>query len=154
MTTNQIKTSYELADVLEGAIRVLRALPEMQLAEPSEKPNIAEILPDAQKSSPQEDNHQDTQDKIIGLANKLHKFGREDAETQMNSLTVPAIRQLASLLEIRIPSRSTKSDSINMLLSQVFDVPTGQELIRTFHKRNPRISDAKSFAKSGQAQRN
>ena len=72
----------------------------------------------------------------------------------MNSLTVPAIRQLASLLGIRIPSKAIKSESISMLLSQVFDVPAGQELIRTFHKRKVGVSDARSLAKSGQAERN
>ena len=154
MTTRRVKTSYELADILEDVVRVLRALPEVHLAEPSQNANITNMLPGTLKDSLQEDVQHDIQDKVNSLANQLHTFGREYAESEMNSLTVPAIRQLASLLGIRIPSKAVKSESISMLLSQVFDVPAGQELIRTFHKRNVGISDAKSFAKSGQVERN
>ena len=48
----------------------------------------------------------------------------------------PKFVNLESLLGMRIASRATKKESMEVLLAQVFDVPSGQELLRTFHKRN------------------
>ena len=147
MNTHNIKTSHELADMLEGVAKasrefantlegvanVLREPPELQLTEPGQTLDV----PDVPKNVQQKDNKQSAQFPLADLANRLPTLEKADAEAELKTLKVDSLRQLASLLGIRMPSKATKSESINMLLSQVFDIPAGQELIRTFHKRNP-----------------
>lgn len=132
METKDIKTSHDLADMLDQIVKVLRTVPEVKLAELQET-NASDL---AKKSQNNEIRRQD-QERLSDIAKQLPSFHRERAETEITALTVPEIRQLATLLEIRMPSKMKKSESIDLLLSQVFDVPAGQELIRTFHKRNP-----------------
>ena len=153
MDTNKIRTSHDLADILEDAVRVLRMLPDMQLSKLDQNSDSSSILSHS-TTGPNEENDQGCiKDDLTRLADQFNELGREKAENEISALTVPAIREVASLLQIRIPSRATKADSINMILSQVFDVPAGQELIRTFHKRNSQIPASKSFAKPGQFRR-
>ena len=73
---------------------------------------------------------------LLGLANRLPSLERSTAEVELAGLTVSDIRKLAGVLQIRIPSKIKKIEAVNMLLEQVFDLPAGQQLIRTFHKRN------------------
>ena len=80
--------------------------------------------------------HKQDQRSLSDLASRLPTLGRENAEAEIQALTVKDMRQIAASLEIRIPSKATKSETVNMLLAQVFDVPAGHERIRTFHKRN------------------
>ena len=130
MDTRDIKTSLDLADALENIATVLRAVPEFQI---TEHPQVSETL--HAKKMPQKKAHHRISD-VEDLAKRLPDLSRDGAETEMKALTVPSIRLLASLLEIRIPSKMTKNETIDMLLSHVYDIPAGQELIRTFHKRN------------------
>ena len=73
---------------------------------------------------------------LLGLAKRLPSLDRSTAEVKLAGLTVSDIRKLAGILQIRIPSKIKKIEAVNMLLEQVFDLPAGQQLIRTFHKRN------------------
>lgn len=132
METKNIKTSRDLADMLDHVVKVLRTVPEFKLAELQETK-----ASDLSKRSQRDEARRQIQERLSSLAKQLPSLQRERAETEITALTVPEIRQLATLLEIRMPSKMKKSESIDLLLSQVFDVPAGQELIRTFHKRNP-----------------
>ncbi len=128
MLTKRIRTSHELADTLEELAKALRMLPEFEmhpenLTQPSRQPSA----PDSGHKVPS---------RMAELADTLHSLQRDDAEGELNALTLPALRQLSKLLQIRIPSRATKAETVRMLLEQVFDLPSGQELIRTFHTRN------------------
>ena len=60
---------------------------------------------------------------------------RDEAAAELRNLKVDSIRRLAASLGIRIPSKATKSEATSTLLAHVFDIPAGQELIRTFHRR-------------------
>lgn len=83
---------------------------------------------------------------LLGLANRMPSLERSTAEMELAGLTVSDIRKLAGILHIRVPSKIKKIEAVNMLLEQVFDLPAGQQLIRTFHKRNsqPNHSSEKS----------
>ena len=70
------------------------------------------------------------------LSRRFSSLERGDAEAELKNLKADAIRQLAAALGIRIPSKATKAEASSMLLAQVFDIPAGQELIRTFHRRH------------------
>ena len=132
METQNIKTSRDLANVLEHIADVLRSVPEIQLME---IPQVSEISRQEEGIetcvSPGKDTAQ-----LTDLATQLPNLSREVAKEEVAVLTVPKIRRLASLLGVRLPSKMTKSESVDTLIAQVFDVPAGQELIRTFHKRN------------------
>lgn len=132
METKDIKTSYDLADMLDHVVKVLRTVPEVKLTELQETK-----ASDLAKKIQKDEARQQIQDRLSYLAKQLPSFQRERAETEITALTVPEIRQLATLFDIRMPSKMKKSESIDLFLSQMFDVPAGQELIRTFHKRNP-----------------
>lgn len=131
MATNDIRTSHDLADVLEDAAKALRRFPELSLSNldqilaeaTSVKQDLAEVKPTPAKFNLEE------------LAKRLPTLERSDAESEVVNLTVDSIRQLSSLLGIRLPSKATKAQATSMLLAQVFDIPAGQELIRTFHQR-------------------
>lgn len=132
MDTNNIKTSRDLADLLEYAVKMLRTLPEYELSEGYQQGKHSTI----QKKSHGIAEASNTQMSLADLASKLPSLSRESAVSEIESLTLESMRQIASLLEIRIPSRATKSETLNTLLAQLFDIPAGQERIRTFHKRN------------------
>ena len=133
METHDIKSSHDLADVLENIATLLRTVPEFQITEPPQVVKTSHAKKTTQKKA-----HKQVAD-VEALARRLPGLSRDGAEAEMNALTVPSIRQLASLLEIRIPSKITKTETINMLLSHVYDIPAGQELIRTFHERNANV---------------
>lgn len=142
MVTDQIKTSHDLADALEGVVEVLRGLPAFQIADGPALQKQGVRGRDHEKS-----NGQSAQ--VQAIADRLLNLPRKDAEAEIGSLTLPEIRQIAALRGIRVPSRATKSETVAMLLAQVFDMPAGQELIRTFHKRrNARPSGAGTKAKA------
>ena len=132
METNNIKTLHDLADMLENAAKVLRALPDSQLAELSQPFAKAE----AQERSPERNHKRPSQAELADLATRLPTLEKGSGEAEIKTLTVESIRQLATQLGIRMPSKLNKSQAIDMLLEQVFDIPAGQELIRTFHRRN------------------
>ena len=144
MGTEEIKTSHDLADLLENAARGLRMLPAMQLggahiAVPTDSVGWSEQKDGGRKQVPE---------RLTLLAEQLPELNRSEAETCLSSLTVNAIRQLAPLLDIRIPSKAAKNEYVKLLLTQLFDAPAGQELIRTFHKRYDRTSKSKPFVVS------
>ena len=132
MDIKDIKTSRELADLLESVAKILRTLPEYELPESSRQ---ADPVDQQQKVFGKPDKLQN-QLSLADFAYRFPKMERDVAEAEIKALTVESMRQLAALLEIRVPSKATKSETVDMLLTQVFDVPTGQERIRTFHKRN------------------
>ena len=131
MRYDRIKTSHDLADLLEDAAKALRMLPPLTLSDAR-----GSISTNSLKDAKHRDSDQEpVQERLKLLAEQLPELGRSDAETHLVSLTVESIRQLAPLLDVRIPSKATKSEYIQLLLTQLFDAPAGQELIRTFHKR-------------------
>ena len=132
MVIRDVGTTHDLADFLEAAARALRALPAVLLAQgdASDKgvADAAELGRGNKKA--------DVDTSQTALAATLPELGREGAQNELQSLTVDGIRRTAASLGIRIPSKSRKSDAIDLVLAQMFDVPAGQELLRTFHKRN------------------
>ena len=136
MENDGIRTSHDLADLLEDAARVLRMLPVMVLdTEQQPKKGLR-----TGKSGMSSTDKKDAKESLLLLANRLPALDRTEAQHQLASLTVALIRQLGHLLNVRIPSKGTKDESINLLLTHLFDAPAGQELIRTFHKRNTAAS--------------
>lgn len=73
---------------------------------------------------------------LSGLAARLPSLERSAAAAELEDLTVGDVRKLAGILQIRVPSKIRKAEAVDMLLEHVFDLPAGQQLIRTFHKRN------------------
>ena len=140
MRTDGIKTSHDLADLLEDAARGLRLLPPFELAG-DQRPNLADS---AQEATRKNGDKKQIQERLSILVEQLPELNRSDAEAHLVSLTVDSIRQLAPLLDVRIPSKATKREYIQILLTQLFDAPAGQELIRTFHKRSEHPSVSKS----------
>jgi len=133
MVTDQIKTSHDLADALEGVVKTLRGLPAFKIAD---GPGLQEQ--DVRIRGQGKSNAYPVY--IQRISERLRDLSRKDAEEEINSLTLPEIRQIAAVQGIRVPSRATKSETAAMLLAQVFDMPAGQELIRTFHKRKAHSS--------------
>ena len=144
MQLRGIKTSHDLADLLEDTARVLRMLPAMQLVD-VRKPSSADSTAHFQNDRVGQERRLPN---VSALKEQLPALDRTAAETQLCSLTVDLIRQLASSLDVRIPSKATKPESIKLVLSQLFDAPAGQELIRTFHKRNDPASTTKPLLAS------
>ena len=132
MKTHGIKTSHDLADALEGAARALRMVPPFELSGFRQNPQTGGVVDGPLK----QDHGKHSQDSLVILAQELPDLSRSEAEYRISSLTVESIRQLAQVLDIRMPSKATKHVYIELLLTQLFDVPVGQELIRTFHKRS------------------
>lgn len=145
MPNDQIQTSRDLADTLEEVVKVLRNIPEFQVQ--------VEGIPQTAEASDVFHNKKKSnelrQSEIAELAELLPGLGRSNAEQQLSSLSLQQIRELAKLLEIRVASRMAKSETVNVLLAQLFDMPSGQELIRTFHKRNSESSDSAGLRKYG-----
>ena len=131
MDINNIKTSRDLADLLEDVVKLLRTLPELPLKDTGLELETLNHQMENQNNTGHKQNHAPSSD----LVSRLPDLGRDNAKEEIQSLTLDAIRQLATSLEIRIPSRATKSETVQMLLEQVFDMPAGHDRIRTFHKR-------------------
>ena len=144
MRDDRIRTSHDLADLLEDAARGLRMLPPLDLSDAQRG-----IATDILKGRKRGDSDQEAvRERLRLLAEKLPGLSRSDAENHLVSLTVGSIRQLAPMLDVRLPSKATKNEYVQMLLTQLFDAPAGQELIRTFHKRGSRAGMPKSLASS------
>ena len=140
MRNYEIDTSHDLADLLEDAAKRLRMLPSVRFSDAQGR-----VADDRLSDRRGRRNYREAirQDGLALVAEELRESSRLDAEARLGSLTVGEIRQIAPSLGVRIPSKGTKSEYIQMLLTQVFDAPAGQELIRTFHKRSGGSSDAK-----------
>ena len=122
-----LETAGEVASVLEAIAKKLRSLPAKGLS--GNSPGSSERTPKrkARTKGPLVD--------IPSLSREVPQMSREAAEATLGSLTVLSLRELASLLNIRAPSRATKLELVQLLLSQLFDIPEGQQLISTFHRR-------------------
>ena len=131
MAVDNLRTSHDLANELEELAKVLRGLPELPLSK------LGQILPKLKSSKTVCGKRDDglVRDQLEDLVNKLPTLDKSEARSQLAPLTVESIRQLATMLGFRMPSKLNKSQAIDMLLEQVFDIPAGQELIRTFHRR-------------------
>ena len=144
MRHDRIKTSHDLADLLEDAARALRMLPPLELSDAQRS-----IAADSFKDAKRKDIDRDlVQERLTLLADQLPDLSRSEAETHLASLTVESIRQLAPLVDVRMPSKATKHEYVQLLLTQLFDAPAGQEVIRTFHKRSGKTAMSKSPAAS------
>ncbi len=142
MPLDRIKDSHELADLLDLAVHALRAQPPVALA-------TEETLDERNsRASSGKVNGRKMEQELNRLADRLPGFERTVAESELASMTVAAIRQLAPLLDIRLPSKAKKSEYIQILLGQLFDAPAGQELVRNFHKRNEKFLHKQSNALS------
>lgn len=132
MALDEMETSHELADALEVIARALRMLPAVRLDDSTEDITGRRKRSIGQKSVGQAH----MPEELTLFAETLPELSRLEAEACLNSLTVSSIREIAPLLDIRIPSKGTKGQYIQLLLTQLFDAPAGQELIRTYHKRH------------------
>lgn len=132
MVTRDVGTTHDLADYLEEAAKALRALPAIPLAQEKALDKATAEASSLCKS----DTREYADASYTAFAEALPGLAREDAQNELQSLTVDGIRRTAASLGIRVPSKSRKSDAIDLVLAQMFDVPAGQELLRTFHKRN------------------
>ena len=132
MATNDIRTSHALAAALEEAARALRAFPDLSLYELGQ--TVAQSNP--RKASVANAGKAMDKPELADLSARFSSLERSEAEAELRNLTVDSMRQLAASLGIRMPSKITKSQATSMLLAQVFDLPAGQELLRTFHRRH------------------
>ena len=140
MEIDRIRTSHDLADLLEEAAQVLRMLPAMPLASVRRSEGTG-----ASDSKEQGGGHRRRLSETLqSLAEKLPQIDRLEAETELSSLPVYSIQQLAPLLGVRMPSKATKNEYIRLLLSQVFDAPAGQEVVRTFRGKDDLLARSKS----------
>ena len=131
MAVDNTRTSHDLANELEDMAKVLRALPELPLSQ------LGQTFAKLKSSKPVCEKRDDglVREQLEDLANKLPTLDKSEASSKLKPLTVESIRHLATMLGFRMPSKLNKSQAIDMLLEQVFDIPAGQELIRTFHRR-------------------
>jgi hypothetical protein len=131
MNIENLDTTHDLADLLEGVAAVLRKMPATAVRDAQLKGFKGVIEAEPESENPRGN----LSEQVSSLAAEMTDLDRAGAETRLASLTVSSIRDLSSIFQIRIPSKSTKRDAIDLVLSQLFDVPAGQELIRTYHKR-------------------
>ena len=126
------KTSHDLADELERAAKALRNLPAVPLS--GERQNALLQRRNATKVADGDDiaQYQD----LGGLAERLPAMDVATAEPEIRALAVNEARQLAKILGLRVASKATKDETVGLLLSQLYEVPAGQERLRTFHERN------------------
>ena len=149
MLPKGIKNSHDLADLLETTANALRLSPPLELDDMRRVGRTG-----TNRSTPRVDESVELErERMCKLAEKLPGFTRSEAENSLRSLTVKSIRQLAPLVDVRIPSKATKGEHIEMLLTHLFDAPAGQELISTFHQRNRRKPPAASNFKVRQTEK-
>ena len=126
--SDRLQTSYDLARLLESWAKVLRSMPEMTLQEFKQDSM-------GPKSRPRYSHNEDRVDNSLAdLAGRLPTYDKEKARASLDALTVSQIRKISTLLRIRTPSKGLKGELIDMLLAQVFDIPAGQDVVRTFHR--------------------
>lgn len=132
MAARNIQTSHDLAAALEVAARALRAFPDLSLQE------LSQTLAQGQhpKKATASAGKPVDQAQLEDLSRRFSGLARDEAEAELRNLKVDSIRQLAASLGIRIPSKATKAEATSTLLAHVFDIPAGQELIRTYHRRH------------------
>jgi polyhydroxyalkanoate synthesis regulator phasin len=133
MKTDGIKTTHDLAEYLEEVAKGLRFLPEMALEDANRKRPAKKVMDDGPVA--RQSNHTVKHEELKVLADQIRELTKDEAEARLLSLTVPAIRQLALLVDIRVPSKATKGEHIETLLLHLFDIPAGHEVIRTFRDR-------------------
>lgn len=124
----RLHTSYDLAQLLESWAKVLRSLPELPLQE-FKKDSMGQKTRSRNSS---DDNNADNG--LVDLAAQLPTYDKEMARASLDTLTVPQIRKISTLLRIRTPSKARRVELIDMLLAHVFDIPAGQDVVRTFHR--------------------
>lgn len=123
-----LQTSYDLAQLLESWAKVLRSMPEMTLQE-FKKDSAGQKT---RSRNPYDENSVDNG--LADLAGRLPTYDKEMARASLDALTVPQIRKISTLLRIRTPSKGRRAELIDMLLAHVFDIPAGQDVVRTFHR--------------------
>ena len=133
MKTDGIKTTHDLAEYLEEVAKGLRFLPEMALEDANRKRPAKKVMDDGPVA--RQSNRTVKHEELKVLADQIRELTKDEAEARLLSLTVPAIRQLALLVDIRVPSKATKGEHIETLLLHLFDIPAGHEVIRTFRDR-------------------
>lgn len=133
MKTDEIRTTHDLAAYLEEVAKSLRFLPEMTLDDANQRHPAKKAMDDDPVA--RQRNHTVEHEELKVLADQMRELTRDEAEARLLALTVPAIRQLALLVDIRVPSKATKGEHIETLLLHLFDIPTGHEVIRTFRSR-------------------
>ena len=132
METESVRTTLDLAILLEHVARKLRAIPEMEISFVADE-SKSETALDSDDAKSREARHRIVVDK---LSTYIERLDRQGAEAELANLSVSEIRELAALFHVRIPSKVRKSEAISMTLSQLVDMPAGQELLRTFHERH------------------
>ena len=91
MEYERIGTSYDLADLLEKAAKLLRGLPEMRLTREREWPHA--ITGDQERNRLKHIGGPN-QNVVANLAEELSALDRRQAESRIAALSVPEIRQL------------------------------------------------------------
>ena len=132
MASEHVKTSHDLADELESAARALRNAPAVPLTDASEPLKKSP----GRSTSAGSNSLGGRRPELEELVEQLATMERTSAEPELRSLPVTAARRVAKILGLRVPSRATKDETVDLLLAQLFEVPAGQERIRTFHERN------------------
>ena len=142
MRQNKFNTSHDLADMLEDAARALRNMPSVEFEwgmTPSKRSKEKGVARTQQR----------TEIELKTLAAEIQGSDRSIAEKRLSDLTVREIRQIADTLGVRTPSKAPKGDYVRTVLTHVFDVPAGQNVVRTFHERNRADSTAVGTRKPG-----
>lgn len=126
--TERIRTSHELGRLLEAWAKVLLGLPEVDVRELAGGSKGKQAGGRGSSSDPR------LTVELEELARRLPEFEKEKAHSELSVLTVKQIRTIGTFLQIRTPSKMPKAEVIDMLLRHLFDIPAGQEVVRTFAK--------------------
>ncbi len=132
MRLDEIETTYDLADLLEQAVKTLRDNPSFELS--GSRSGKGHPIRSSKRRGGRES--VDERVLVMELAEQIPNMMREEAELRLEPLKIASLKELAREFGIRVPSKALKSEYIQMLLTQLFDVPEGQQLIRTFHERH------------------
>ena len=133
MKIDGIKTTHDLAAYLEEVAKSLKALPEIALDDANQKHPAKKVMDDGPAA--RQRNLAAEHEELKVLAGQIRELTKDEAKTRLLSMTIPDIRQLALLVDIRVPSKATKGEHIETLLLHLFDIPAGHEVIRTFRNR-------------------
>lgn len=128
--TERIRTSHDLGHLLESWAKVLLSLPEISVLELADT-NQGEGVPKRWSS-----NDGVLTPDLKQLAGRLPEIERDRAHAELSGLTVKQIKAISTFLHIRTPSKIAKAEVIDMLLRHLFDIPAGQEVVRTFTNVN------------------
>ena len=116
MPDDGLKTSHDLADILEEVARILRRFPPVSVAN-DERFDVSHKNQGKRRTNeaPEHAGHE-----FESLAEEISGLDRSSAEVRLGSLTIDTMRQLANTMGIRTPSKALKREYVSLLIMQLF----------------------------------